>query len=71
MKSHQRKNCGMKCRQAIKEKNIARMECLQQKTKCVNRDRNYGLTTKSYKSANKIIFFEEVKYLTSNSYHYL
>ena len=33
MKSLQRKNCGMKCRQSIKEKNIARMECLQQKTR--------------------------------------
>jgi len=60
MKSLQRKNCGMKCSQAIKEKNIARMKCVQQKTttnqehykekrkkiKCVNGDRNYGLTTK-------------------------
>jgi hypothetical protein len=53
-------NGGMKCRQAIKEKTTARLKCLQQKTKknqehykekrketkCVNKERNYGLTTK-------------------------
>jgi hypothetical protein len=60
MKSLQRKNGGMNCRQAIKDKNIARMKCLQQKTrtnqehykekrkeiKCVHKERNCGLTTK-------------------------
>jgi hypothetical protein len=44
-------NGGMKCRQAIKEKNIARMKCLQQKTR-TNQERSKE-KVKEIKCVNK------------------